>query len=75
MKNKKPYGGYLACVSILLILAAVLAIVLGVLGYLNILIAPDLWLVITCGVIAVCALVFWVWFLCAMKGIRKQIKK
>ncbi len=74
MENKKPYGGYLAIVSILLILAAVCAIALGVLGYLNILISLDLWLVIACGVIAVLSLVVWIWFLCVVSGVRKQNK-
>ena len=74
MENKKPYGGYLAIVSILLILAAVCAIALGVLGYLNILISLDLWLVIACCVIAVLSLVVWIWFLCVVSGVRKQNK-
>ena len=74
MENKKPYGGYLAIVSILLILAAVCAIALGVLGYLNILISLDLWLVIACCVIAVLSLVVWIWFLCVVSGVRKQYK-
>ncbi len=72
--NKKPYGGYLAIVSILLILAAVCAIALGVLGYLGILISLDLWMVIACGVVAVLSLAIWVWFLCVVSGIRKKSK-
>ncbi len=75
MEKKKPYGGYLAAISILLVLAAVCAIALGVLGYLNILFSLELWLVIACAAVAALSLVIWFWFLGVMAGIRKTLCK
>ena len=76
MKEKKLYGGYFVCANILFVLAALVAVALGVLSYLKIFIVTEypLYTAILCGSIAVLVLVLWIWFLCAASGIRKNAK-
>ena len=73
--EKKPYTGFLIAESILLVLAAVCSLVVGLLAFFGVFAISDaLWLLITCIVVTVCALVLWAWFLCICSSLRKTAK-
>ncbi len=76
MSNKKPYNGYCVTISVLLVLAAVLAVVVGLLTYFGILFTftEPLWILIGLISVGVIVLVLWIWFLCICKSLRKNVK-
>ena len=76
MSEKKSYTGSVVAGSIFLVLAALCALAVGLLTYFGIFFefTDPLLLLIVCGVVAGCALIFWIWLLCIGAQLRKAAK-